>query len=215
MTNGEIFSHVDHTLLRADATLGEIFELCDEAIAYCTASVCIPPSYVRAVRGKYPELNICTVIGFPLGYATASVKLAELWQADADGADEFDVVVNLGSVKNGDFDAVSAELELLRDAAGGKVLKVIIETCYLTEAEKISMCEIVTNIGANYIKTSTGLGSAGAEISDIMLFRNHIGGKVKIKASGGIRTREAMESFLSAGCDRLGTSSAVKVLVNL
>ena len=212
MTNGEILAHVDHTLLRADATQDEIFALCDEAVTYGTASVCIPPSYVKAVRSKYPELNICTVIGFPLGYSAAAVKLAELWQADADGADEFDVVINLGMVKDGDLEGVAAELELLRDASGGCIMKVIIETCYLTDEEKIALCEIVTNIGADYIKTSTGFGSAGAELSDIDLFRKHIGDSVKIKAAGGIRTREAMESFLTAGCDRLGTSSAIKIL---
>ena len=212
MTNGEILAHVDHTLLRADATQDEIFALCDEAINYGMASVCIPPSYVKAARSKYPELNICTVIGFPLGYSAAAVKLAELWQADADGADEFDVVINLGMVKNGDLEGVAAELELLRDASEGCIMKVIIETCYLTDEEKIAMCEIVTDIGADYIKTSTGFGSAGAELSDIKLFRKHIGDSVKIKAAGGIRTREAMESFLTAGCDRLGTSSAIKIL---
>ena len=213
MTNSEILSHIDHTLLRADATISEIFALCDEATEYGTASVCLPPSYVSAVRGKYPKLNICTVIGFPLGYAATSVKLAELLQANTDGADEFDVVINLGAVKNGDFAAVTAELEVLRTAAAGKVLKVIIETCYLTTDEKVSMCEIVTSVKADYIKTSTGFGSAGAELADIALFCKHIGASVKIKASGGIRTREAMEDFLSAGCDRLGTSSAVKVLI--
>ena len=213
MTNGEILSHVDHTLLRADATLGEIFALCDEAVAYGMASVCIPPSYVCAAHVKYPQLNICTVIGFPLGYSTPTVKLAELQQAIADGANELDVVINIGDIKNGDLAAVSAELEALRRAAEGKILKIIIETCFLTDSEKIAMCEIVTRTGADYIKTSTGFGSAGAELSDIKLFRSHIENGVKIKASGGIRTREAMEAFLSAGCDRLGTSSAVKALI--
>ena len=213
MTNGEILSHVDHTLLRADATLGEIFSLCDEAVAYGTASVCIPPSYVCAARVKYPQLNICTVIGFPLGYSTSAVKLAELQQAIADGADELDVVINLGDIKNGGLAAVSAELEALRRAAEDKILKIIIETCFLTDSEKIAMCEIVSRTGADYIKTSTGFGNAGAELSDIELFRSHIKNGVKIKASGGIRTREAMEAFLSAGCDRLGTSSAVKALI--
>lgn len=212
MTNREILSRVDHTLLRADASQNEIFALCDEAIACGTASVCIPPSYVGAVRKKYGSLKICTVIGFPLGYSVTSVKLAELLRADADGADEFDVVINLGDVKNGDFFAVENELSELRKASKDKVLKVIIETCYLSEAEKITLCEIVTRVKADFIKTSTGFGSSGAELSDIELFKRHIGENVKIKASGGIRTREAMEAFIAAGCERLGTSSAAKAL---
>jgi len=212
MTNEEILSRIDHTLLRADAASGEIFTLCDEAVKYKTASVCIPPSYVRPVHEKYPELNICTVIGFPLGYHTTAAKLAELKQAISDGANELDVVINLGDVKNGDFAAVESELKTLRDAADGKILKVIIETCYLTEAEKIEMCKIITRVKADYIKTSTGFGSAGAELSDIALFRRHCGKDIKIKASGGIRTRGAMTEFIEAGSDRLGTSSAVKSL---
>ena len=212
MTNSEILSHVDHTLLRADAVLDEIFELCNEAVKYGTASVCIPPSYVRAAHEKYPQLNICTVIGFPLGYSATSAKLAEIIKADADGAAEFDVVINLGAVKSGDFAAVSAELDALRGASYGKVLKVIIETCYLTDSEKIEMCKIVTRVKSDYIKTSTGFGSEGAQLCDVELFRRHIGADVKIKAAGGIRTREAMERFLAAGCNRLGTSSAVKAL---
>lgn len=214
MTNSEIFSYVDHTLLRADATKNEIFALCGEASLYGMASVCIPPYYVGAVRSKYPELNICTVIGFPLGYNATPSKLSELIQADADGADEFDVVINLGAVKNGDFSAVEIELMALRSVAPAKILKAIVETCCLTESEKITLCETVTRIGADYIKTSTGFGSAGAQLEDIRLFRRHLGANVKIKASGGIRTRDAMESFLKAGCQRLGTSSAVKALVD-
>ncbi|NLB28646.1 MAG: deoxyribose-phosphate aldolase [Clostridiales bacterium] len=213
MTNSEILSHVDHTLLRADASILDIFALCDEAVAHKTASVCIPPSCAGWARLQYPELNICTVIGFPLGYMTTSVKLAELIRADADGADEFDAVINIGSVKNGALALVERELDAMRISVSDKILKVIIETCYLTAEEKISMCEIVTRVGADYIKTSTGFGSAGAQLSDIELFKKHLGSGVKIKASGGIKTREAMVSFLSAGCDRLGTSSAVKALI--
>ena len=215
MTNEKILSHVDHTLLRADATLGEIVKLCDEAVKYKTASVCIPPSYVRAAREKYPSLNICTVIGFPLGYHTTSAKLSELRQAVSDGANELDVVINLGDVKNGNLDAVESELSELRKTADGKILKVIIETCYLTDDEKIALCCIVTRVGVDYIKTSTGFGSGGATLSDIELFTKHIGNNIKIKASGGIRTREAMEMYLNAGCDRLGTSSAVSALIGV
>lgn len=212
MENKEIFSHIDHTLLRADACEDEIFALCHEALQHKMASVCIPPSFVKTVRDVFPELNICTVIGFPLGYSTTQTKLAELLGADMDGADEFDVVINLTDVKSGRLGSVEAELTALRTASGDKVLKVIIETCALTVEEKIELCGIVTRVGADYIKTSTGFGSGGAEQSDILLFKEHIGENVKIKASGGIRTREAMESFLDAGCDRLGTSSAIKAL---
>lgn len=213
MTNQEILSHIDHTLLKADAAAEQIARLCEEAVIYRTASVCIPASYVRFARGKFPELNICTVIGFPLGYSTAAAKCFEAEDAVKNGADEIDMVINLGDVKNGDLGAVESEIASVKRSCGDKILKVIIETCYLTREEKIALCGCVTRAGADYIKTSTGFGSAGAEIEDIRLFAEHIGENVRIKAAGGIRTREDMERFLAEGCDRIGTSAA-RLLMN-
>ena len=156
-------------------------------------------------------MDICTVVGFPLGYSVTEAKLAEVKQALLDGADEIDMVVNITDVKNHDYDAVETEIRALREATGSKILKVIIETCYLTEEEKIRLCEIVTRAGADYIKTSTGFGTAGATLEDIRLFKEHIGPGVKMKAAGGIRTREAMEAYLAEGCDRIGSSSAANI----
>ena len=212
MDDAYILSHVDHTLLKATAAWTEIAQLCDEALKYKTASVCVPPYYIGRIRQAYPKLNICTVIGFPLGYDAASVKAAAAKQAVEDGADELDMVVNLTDVKNGDFQAVEDEIKALREIAGQRILKVIIETCYLTEPEKIALCKAVTDAGADYIKTSTGFGTAGATMEDVLLFKEHIGPGVKIKAAGGIRTREDMEAYIEAGCSRLGTSSAVQLL---
>ena len=186
--------------------------MCREAVEYKTASVCVPPSYVRRIVGALPGLNVCTVIGFPLGYSVAAAKEAEVKAAVADGAREVDMVVNLGDVKNGAFGAVTAEIGAVKKAAGNCVLKVIIETCYLSMEEKIALCKCVTDGGADYIKTSTGFGTAGATLDDVSLFKKHIGPGVKIKAAGGIRSREDMVAYLEAGCDRLGTSSAVKLL---
>lgn len=212
MTNEEIFPHIDHTLLRATATAEEIDSLCAEALKYRTASVCIPAAYVRYAREKFEGLNICTVIGFPLGYSTTAVKCFEAADAVDNGADEIDMVVNLCDVKNGDFDAVEAEIAAVKASCRGRLLKVIIETCYLTEEEKIKLCECVTNGGADYIKTSTGFGTGGAKIEDIELFKRHIGSGVKMKAAGGVKTRADLEKFLNEGCERIGTSSAVKLL---
>ncbi len=212
MTDSEIFSHIDHTLLRAVSSEAEIDRLCAEAVQYGTASVCIPPSYVRHAHEKYPGLNICTVIGFPLGYNTTAVKCFETRDAVENGASEIDMVINLGMVKNGNFAGVEAEIKAVREACGGKLLKVIIEACYLTDDEKISLCGCVTRAGADYIKTSTGFGTAGAKIEDIRLFAEHIGKEVKMKAAGGVKTREDLEMFLNAGCERIGTSSAVRLL---
>lgn len=212
MTREEIFSHIDHTLLRADCTEKEIDALCDEALKYKTASVCIPACYVAHVRDKYPSMNICTVIGFPLGYSTAAAKCFEAADAVKNGADEIDMVINISFVKNGDFAAVEREIADVKRACNGKILKVIIETCYLTEEEKIALCGCITRAGADFIKTSTGFGTAGAKIEDIRLFKQHIGSGVKMKAAGGVRTKEDMEMFLAEGCERIGTSSAVKLL---
>jgi len=213
MDKAKILSHVDHTLLKPTATWAEICTLCDEAIQHKTASVCIPPSYIARVAEKYGKaLVICTVIGFPLGYAITEVKVAETKAAIRDGATEVDMVVNIGDVKNGDFEKITAEIRALKEAAGDNILKVIVETCYLTEEEKIKLCECVTEAKADHIKTSTGFGTGGATPEDIALFKAHIGPTVKMKASGGIRTVEDMGVFLNLGCDRLGTSSAVKIL---
>lgn len=213
MENSQIFQHIDHTLLKAVATWAEIQKLCDEAIRCKTASVCVPPSYIARIHKTYGDkINICTVIGFPLGYNTTAVKVQEVTEALADGAGEVDMVVNLGDVKNGDFDKITTEIAALKQAAGGKVLKVIIETCYLTEEEKVALCGCVTKGGADFIKTSTGFGTAGAKIEDIELFKKHIGAGVKIKAAGGVKTKEDLELFLNAGCERIGTSSAISIL---
>ena len=213
METKEMLQYIDHTLLKPVCTWDEIETLCKEALSYHTASVCIPPSYVKRAREAFgPELPICTVIGFPLGYNPAKVKVCEARTALRDGADELDMVINLGDVKNRDFEKVYEEIRALRETAGSRILKVIVETCYLTRDEKIRLCEIVTKAGADYIKTSTGFGTAGATMEDILLFKEHIGSSVKIKAAGGIRTREDLEAFIQAGCSRIGTSSAVKLL---
>lgn len=213
METKEMLQYIDHTLLKPVCTWDEIETLCKEALSYHTASVCIPPSYVKRAREAFgPELPICTVIGFPLGYNPAEAKVCEARTALRDGADELDMVINLGDVKNRDFDKVYEEIRALRETSGSRILKVIVETCYLTRDEKIRLCEIVTKAGADYIKTSTGFGTAGATMEDILLFKEHIGSSVKIKAAGGIRTREDLEAFIQAGCSRIGTSSAVKLL---
>jgi deoxyribose-phosphate aldolase len=212
MENKEIFSRIDHTLLKATATQGEISRLCEEASSYGMASACLPPAYIARARASFPQLRLCTVVGFPLGYQAAEVKAFETRRAIDDGADEVDAVINLGNVKNVDSAEIMREIGLLRAAAGDRILKIIVETCYLTESEKISLCRAVTLGGADYIKTSTGLGSGGAKLEDIALLRKYIGQSVRIKASGGIRTREAIESFLAAGCERVGTSSAIAAI---
>lgn len=210
--SNEVISHVDHTLLKAFATWEDIVKLCDEAVKYNTASVCVPACYVKRIKEKYNDsLKICTVVGFPLGYETTEGKLADTVACLKNGADEIDMVINITDVKNGDFDKVLDEICALRKATAGKILKVIIETCYLTDDEKIKLCEIVTKAGADYIKTSTGFGTAGATYDDIKLFKENIGDNVKIKAAGGIRTIEAHEEYLRLGCDRIGSSSAVSL----
>lgn len=208
MERSEILRHIDHTALSAAVTQADIARLCSEAEQWQTASVCIPPSFVAWAHAQYPAVTIGTVIGFPLGYHTTAVKLCEARQAIAAGAAELDTVVHLGDVKAGLFDCVTREIRLLKEAAGNRILKVIVETCELTEEEKRALCRCVTEGGADYIKTSTGFGKAGARLEDIALFRQELGPNVRIKAAGGIRTREAMEAFLAAGCDRIGTSSA-------
>ena len=212
MTNEKMLTYVDHTLLKPTATWDQIKTLCEEAMKYHTASVCIPCSFISRAHEAFPELNLCTVVGFPLGYSTTASKLFETREALHNGASEIDMVVNLGDVKEGNFDKVTQEIRELKKACGDKILKVIIETCYLTEEEKIELCHCVTDGGADFIKTSTGFGSAGATFDDIKLFRKHIGPGVKIKAAGGIRTYEDIVTYIELGCDRLGCSAAIKVL---
>lgn len=213
MTNEEMLRHVDHTQLKPFATWEDIEKLCEEAIAYQTASVCVPPAYIKRIADKYKDkINICTVVGFPLGYSVTAAKVTEVREALRDGANEIDMVVNISDVKNHLFDKVEEEIRTLKEVCGGHILKVIVETCFLTEEEKIAMCRAVTDGGADYIKTSTGFGTDGAKMEDVLLFREHIGPKVKIKAAGGVKTKEDMEAFLNAGCDRIGTSSAVGIL---
>ena len=210
MTSQEMLSHIDHTQLKAFATWEDIKMLCDEAVLYKTASVCIPSCYVKRVKETYGEkINICTVVGFPLGYANTEAKVAETKKAIEDGASEIDMVINLSDVKNGMYSAVEEEIKVLKATCGDKILKVIIETCYLSQEEKIAMCKAVTNAGADYIKTSTGFGTGGATMEDVLLMKANIGSNVKIKAAGGVSTIEDLENFLNAGCDRIGTSKAV------
>ncbi|KAF5061990.1 Deoxyribose-phosphate aldolase [anaerobic digester metagenome] len=213
MTNKEILSRIDHTLLKQFATWEEIKVICDDAITYKTASVCIPPSYVKKIKETYGEqLNICTVIGFPLGYNTTAVKVFEAVDAVKNGASEIDMVINITALKNKDYDLVQNEISEIKQAIGDKILKVIVETCFLTEAEKVKVCELVTNAKADYIKTSTGFGTAGATIADIRLFKANIGPTVKMKAAGGVKSVDDLIAFINEGCARIGTSSAVKML---
>lgn len=210
MTAEEMLSKVDHTQLKAYATWEDIRKLCDEAVRYHTASVCVPPTYVKAIREAYGDrIKICTVVGFPLGYGVTEAKAAETAHALEEGCDEIDMVVNISDVKNGYWEKVEEEIRTLKKICGDHILKVIIETCYLTEEEKIKMCGVVTRAGADYIKTSTGFGTGGATREDVELFRKHIGPGVKIKAAGGISTLEDLEMFIGLGCDRIGTSRAV------
>ena len=211
----DMLHYVDHTQLKAFDSWEDIQSLCEEAIRYQTASVCIPPSYIARVHEKYGDaVNICTVVGFPLGYSVTEAKAEETKKALEDGANEIDMVINISDVKNGDYDKVEKEIARLKEITGDKILKVIIETCYLTEEEKIAMCKAVTNAGADFIKTSTGFGTGGATLEDVELFKKHIGPEVKIKAAGGVRTVEDLKAFIDAGCSRIGTSSAVKLVTS-
>ncbi len=213
MTEKEIFQHIDYTQLKAFATWEDIVKLCEEAVEFQTASVCVPPAYIRRIKETYGEkVTICTVIGFPLGYSVTAAKVKETQEALADGAQEIDMVVNISDVKNGLYEKVTEEIKAVKAACGNHILKVIVETCYLTEEEKIAMCKSVTEAGADYIKTSTGFGSGGATLADVELFKKHIGEKVKIKAAGGVKTREDLEAFLAAGCERIGASSVVGII---
>ena len=213
MENSAILKHIDHTLLKPTAAWEDIQKLCNEAVQYKTASVCVPPSYVARIKESFgDQLIICTVIGFPLGYHTTASKIYETEKALEDGADEIDMVINLGDVKEGAYKQITEEIRELKKTVGSRILKVIIETCYLTQNEKIRICQCVTEGGADYIKTSTGFGPSGAVLEDIHLFKAYLGPYVKIKAAGGLKTREDLVAFINAGCERIGTSSAVSIL---
>ncbi|MCI7106784.1 MAG: deoxyribose-phosphate aldolase [Lachnospiraceae bacterium] len=212
----QILGKVDHTLLLQTATWDEIRELCDDAIRYGTASVCIPPCYVKQAKEYVKEqMRICTVIGFPNGNCTTSTKVFETEDAVANGADEIDMVINIGMLKSGNEAYVLDEIRQIQKACQGRILKVIIETCLLTNQEKIKMCELVTESGADYIKTSTGFSTAGATFDDIALFASHVGEGIKIKAAGGISSLADAEKFVELGADRLGTSRIVKIVKSM
>ena len=209
----DILSKCDHTLLSQNATVGEIRSILDDGIRYGVASVCLPPVYVRGAKEYVGDrLKIFTVIGFPNGYHTTAVKVFETKDAIANGADEIDMVINIGKLKDKKYDAIEDEIRQIREACGGKILKVIIETCLLTKEEKIKMCEIVTKAGADFIKTSTGFSTGGATFEDVALMKAHIGEQVKVKAAGGISSFEDAEEFIRLGADRLGTSRLIKIL---
>ncbi len=215
MDKSEVLKHVDHTLLLQPSTWEEIKQICDDAIKYQTASVCIPPCYVKQAHEYMGDrMAVCTVIGFPNGNMTTAVKEFETKDAIANGAAEIDMVINIGWVKEKRYDLVEEEIRTLKAACGERILKVIIETCLLTDEEKIKMCQVVTEAGADYIKTSTGFSTGGATFDDVELFAKHVGPKVKIKAAGGISSMADAEKFLALGADRLGTSRIVKIIKN-
>ena len=215
MDKKDVLKIVDHTLLGQSATWADIRQILDDAMKYGTAAACIPAAYVKQaaeyVQGK---LAICTVIGFPNGYNTTAVKVFETKDAIANGAQEIDMVINIGFLKDKRYQEVEDEIRQIHEACEGRILKVIIETCLLTEGEKIKMCELVTNAGAEYIKTSTGFSTAGATFEDVALMRKHIGPQVKVKAAGGISSFDDAEKFMSLGADRLGTSRLIKIMKN-
>lgn len=215
MDNQEILSTVDHTLLTQTATWAEIQQICDDAMKYGTASVCIPASYVKRAKGYVGDkMAVCTVIGFPNGYSTTATKVFEAKDAILNGADEIDMVINIGYVKDSQYDLQLDEIRQVKAACGDHILKVIIETCLLTQEEKIKMCEVVTSSGADFIKTSTGFSTAGATFDDVALLAKHIGPGVRIKAAGGIKTLDDAEQFISLGASRLGTSRIIKIIKN-
>lgn len=209
----QILAAVDHTMLSQTATWEEILSLCEEALAYKVASVCIPPSYVaRACDYLAGRLPVCTVIGFPNGYNTTAVKVFEAKEAIAAGAAEIDMVINIGDVRQGHFDVVREELRAMREACSDVILKVIVEACLLSEEEKIQMCRLVTQSHADFIKTSTGFSSGGATLEDVALFKRNIGPEIRVKAAGGISTLNDAKAFLAAGASRLGTSRIIKIV---
>lgn len=216
MNYNMILSKTDHTLLTVSASYSDLIKLCDEALKYRTASVCIPPCYVKdTVYYMKRRIPICTVIGFPSGYQTTEAKLYEANIAVEDGADEIDMVINIGNLKDKKYKTIESEINRIKNTIGDRILKVIIETCLLSEEEKIMMCKIVTDAGADYIKTSTGFSKEGAKVSDILLFKDHIGKHVKIKASGGITSIDDAVLLLESGAHRLGTSRMVSIIKEL
>ncbi len=213
MNRQNIIKKVDHTLLKPDSTWAQIRQLCEDAMRYKTASVCIPPSFVKRAKAFVGDrMKVCTVIGFPNGYSTTDVKVVETRDAAENGADEIDMVINIGALKEGDLNTVEGEIRAVKEACGGRILKVIIETCLLTDEEMITMCRIVTEAGTDYIKTSTGFAGGGATLEDVGLLARHIGPGVKVKASGGIATFEDAAEYIRLGCARLGTSRLVRIL---
>lgn len=213
MDVNKILTHCDHTLLKQESTWGQIKEICDDGVQYQCASVCIPASYVKQAADYVGNgLKICTVIGFPNGYSTTAVKVFETEDAIRNGADEIDMVVNIGWVKDGRWEEILGEIKTIKASCQGRILKVIVEACLLTEAEKIKLCQLVTASGADYIKTSTGFSTGGATREDVALFAKHVGPGVKIKAAGGISSMQDAEDFLQLGADRLGTSRIVKLV---
>ena len=208
-----ILAHCDHTLLKPEATWGQIQAICDEGLRYGCASVCIPAAYVKQANDYVGnDLKICTVIGFPNGYSTTEVKVFETEDAIRNGADEIDMVINIGWAKDGRWDDLLEEIKSVKASCQGRILKVIVETCLLTQEEKVKLCQIVTQSGAEYIKTSTGFSTGGATREDVALFKANVGPDVKVKAAGGIRTLQDAEDFLNLGADRLGTSAIVKLV---
>ena len=213
MEKREILKRLDHTLLKQTATWEQVQALCEEGMEYEVASVCIPPCYVKKAKDYVKErLKICTVIGFPNGNMTTAAKVFETEDAVKNGADEIDMVINLGMVKEQNYEGVLAEIQEIKQACHGKLLKVIIETCLLTEEEKIKLCQVVSKSGADYIKTSTGFSTGGATFGDVELMRNHVGKDIKVKAAGGIASVEDAEKFIALGADRLGTSRLISLL---
>ena len=211
----EILARCDHTLLKQDATWAQVKEVCDDGMKFDCASACIPAAYVKQANDYVgTNLKICTVIGFPNGYSTTEVKVFETEDAIRNGADEIDMVVNIGWIKEGRYDALLEEIKEVKASCQGRILKVIVEACLLTEEEKIKICQIVTESGADYIKTSTGFSTGGATREDVVLFKKHIGPNVKVKAAGGIATIQDAEDFIALGADRLGTSAIVKLVKN-
>lgn len=212
MEKEEVYSHIDHTLLKPTCTTEQIRTIAEESLKYGTASICIPACFVKYVHEQYESVNICTVIGFPLGYSSTAGKIAETKQAIEDGANEIDMVINICWAKEHKFDEITEEIRAIKKACGEKILKVIIETCYLTEEEKIALCKCVSDAKADYIKTSTGFGTGGATLEDVKLMRENVSESVKVKAAGGMKKKEDLFAFLEAGADRLGTSSGIKLL---
>ena len=211
MDRKTVFSHIDHTILKPEAQWADVDRVCREAVDNGFASACIPPRFVKQAKEKYGNrLTVCTVVGFPLGYNTTRVKVFEAQEAVTEGADEVDMVIHVGDAKAADFDRITEEIRAVKAACNGKILKVIIETALLNEEEKTALCACVTEGGADYIKTSTGFAASGAQTADIELFKQHIGPEVKIKAAGGIRSKEAIEGFINQGCARVGASGALK-----